>query len=507
MDTIIFKMNELLEKALNKRKALDRKTNERVNTRFKAFLKYLEEFKDSRIIGHGNQGVVLRVIDTNGQCFAVKFPYMGDSDNERQFTQTANKQKHLALLIKHHWASMACVYDWYRDTAFGAVKSFPLLRIFINHMKVAITYVHWKGMMHRDIKPDNIYYDGHMFYLGDLGEMVRSKFPGGRVMTCIFASPYLLFGDRSNTPDDDWTSLRLSIMYLAAGLLEVVEQPPVSEDPQDVLDFQKKVLDMVLANLKHPEVEVLQDVKDVVEQLRFLKDELHAYGAKGDGANDDDAKVDDAKRKPPKKPAADDGKVGGDDGKCDYYLSHKRRKCMNRHVEGQERCRHHVGASGNVFVVFKGTLRLFTKQKPAMDDYTHYTDFEYRAFRYKMNTGDLLYLKPSPYDRTERGMRIAANDAGRSGFIGADNTLALFKESKVLHDYLKEQKVNYRDAFELLEIFPVDVDLALWLVRDMLVFPAQGVQGVDAGEVDEWSTTHCISKYFDTLGLEWAGVK
>ncbi len=110
----------------------------------------------------------------------------------------------------------------------------PLLAIFLCIVK-ALEYSHDNGILHRDVKPENIFLDGDHPYLADFGMARRIdqtlKLTKGAIGTPCYMAPEAW--QKKFTPQCDIYSMGVILYELISGNF-----PFVAEDPEDFLPKQ-----------------------------------------------------------------------------------------------------------------------------------------------------------------------------------------------------------------------------------------------------------------------------
>lgn len=232
-------------------------------------------------LGRGGMATVYRVQDEKGRLFAVKefLPTLAaDRELARRFRQEfailselshPNLVKVLELFeangtlnIRMEYLDAMSLKDVLRQT-----KPIPMMAAMAvgSRVAAALAYAHEKGILHRDVKPDNILLTAKgKVKLADFGVARAGHGAGTRagavVGTPAYLGPEQLSGRLDITPAADIYSLGVVLFEMlegklpfpagrAAGLVEMVQQrttkPPRA--PQRIADQQVK--DLVLACL------------------------------------------------------------------------------------------------------------------------------------------------------------------------------------------------------------------------------------------------------------------
>ncbi len=81
----------------------------------------------------------------------------------------------------------------------------------------ALSFLHQRGLVHRDVKPRNVFFDGQTYRLGDLGTAIPLEAPGGeRVGSPPYMAPELFLGEKA-TPASDAYSFGVLAYELLVG--------------------------------------------------------------------------------------------------------------------------------------------------------------------------------------------------------------------------------------------------------------------------------------------------
>lgn len=186
--------------------------------------------------GHGAYGQVFLAENTlSGQCVALKMiSRQGRSvERELQGLMRYRSCRHENLLIIHH-VEQTEEFLYYTMDAADALDAGsgeycpdtlanrlrlrgPLLESEVRSMAIALLNglgaLHQAGLIHRDIKPDNILWVGQRPVLGDIG-LVSGEMSVSFAGTPGFLPPELLTGERRAAPRDDFYALG-KVIYCA----------------------------------------------------------------------------------------------------------------------------------------------------------------------------------------------------------------------------------------------------------------------------------------------------
>ncbi|CAK7199526.1 hypothetical protein SEUCBS139899_002206 [Sporothrix eucalyptigena] len=191
------------------------------------------------VLGEGSSGVVHRVIDVDtGKIMALK-TLKQSATTAAEWAVCQREVKILAeishphildLIWSQHWdRGEAEIFCGLKDGALDAlVRSgsyAPSLSLenlaqrVLHHMLQALDVLACRGVVHRDVKPENIFYvqraDGYHFQLGDFGLSNHANIAtSGRVGTGIFMAPEMYSGNGLRTHKVDVWSLFVSILWV-----------------------------------------------------------------------------------------------------------------------------------------------------------------------------------------------------------------------------------------------------------------------------------------------------
>lgn len=202
---------------------------ERVRTSFAAEFDVLEE------IGRGGMGVVFRAVDRALErpvAIKVLLPEHATARAVERFLQEARALaavEHPRVLQVHHAGEADGLYYYIMELAAGAtlaerLERGPLVPAELEQLAVdlldALAAIHDAGIVHRDVKPSNIFLvDGHAF-LGDFGIAVASPSrrqrltrSGELVGTPQYLAPEQRHGDATTATDVHGAAL---VLYEAA---------------------------------------------------------------------------------------------------------------------------------------------------------------------------------------------------------------------------------------------------------------------------------------------------
>lgn len=135
-----------------------------------------------RKIGKGGSSSIF-IVPVNGESIAVKkldpsFDYKNELNAWSQISAKCGKKQNIRPLLaawysngEVHFASPYCENSLssFLDNLTSSVEMHLLLRLLLPEIAQALVCVHAQGFVHRDIKPDNIFFCDGSWVLGDFG--------------------------------------------------------------------------------------------------------------------------------------------------------------------------------------------------------------------------------------------------------------------------------------------------------------------------------------------------
>ncbi len=203
-----FRISVIILTDFNKDRAKEMpiKDNIRIDSRFS--LKYL--------LGSGGMGRVYLATDSeNGNDVAIKFLSADNQNANKRFSreiETLSEINHKSVVQyicsgstdDGYWYAMdhipgPNITDWFRSKG---ILDYPLLSETMSHIASALSVVHEKGVVHRDVKPDNILMNGDLPVLVDFGivhlqsstQSTKLTHEGSIVGTAMYMSPEQVMG-------------------------------------------------------------------------------------------------------------------------------------------------------------------------------------------------------------------------------------------------------------------------------------------------------------------------
>lgn len=230
----------------------------------------LAGFSDWREIGRGGDATVYRAIqDSLGREVAIKVLTVDDQESIRRFTREVQLMVSLGrqhpnianvLQIGTSNRGRPCiVMDYYelgsldkRLTAYGRLNPDEVVGVGLA-MSSALSFAHGKGVLHRDVKPQNILMLPTTYVLADFGiaRLIDSAHTASSDrFSYRHASPQVLDGSAACESDDIW-SLGATLYHLLDG------QPPFTTgggEPDGALSYIHRVREERPRPLTRPDI-------------------------------------------------------------------------------------------------------------------------------------------------------------------------------------------------------------------------------------------------------------
>eukprot|EP01064_Diplonema_japonicum_P016992 TRINITY_DN2504_c1_g1_i1.p1 TRINITY_DN2504_c1_g1~~TRINITY_DN2504_c1_g1_i1.p1 ORF type:complete len:505 (+),score=93.58 TRINITY_DN2504_c1_g1_i1:64-1515(+) len=198
-----------------------------------------EEFVETEEIGHGSFGRVFKVVSGTGVFFALKkIPLVTEDDVCREY-EILKRLSHPNIIKVHHLYRtpgedgqppiLNIVMTLCGTTELNTLmdlKSPRALRFYTVQLIDGLNYLHFKGIIHSDIKPNNILVSGiNRLKLTDFGlsrvqnpkkgqEVCEAENTGGG--TLVYKSPKLV-NDGQHTKQSDIWAFTCTVLELATG--------------------------------------------------------------------------------------------------------------------------------------------------------------------------------------------------------------------------------------------------------------------------------------------------
>ena len=201
--------------------------------------------------GNGSFGTVYLVEDAIGRRLALKVVPRTGSLSERELAGLKNYKdcRHANLLAIHHIeitdSFICCTMDaaddlnrgqgeYLADTLGNRIRKSGRrtgeeIHAMLEDLLQGLEYLHQHGLVHRDIKPDNILWVNGRAVLADAG-LIAPAGKGSLAGSPGFISPHVMNGDSAPAPADDFYALG-KVIYCALTGLPVRSYPSL---PQEV---------------------------------------------------------------------------------------------------------------------------------------------------------------------------------------------------------------------------------------------------------------------------------
>ena len=149
------------------------------NTKNNYKQRWRTSYEKGKVLGQGGNAVVYSVKDKNGKEFALKSLTNENDAKKKRFLSEIDIMSQHSPTIK----GMIPILDYSKEDLWYTMPiaepiadhikknkcSFDEIIIGIIQIAEVLSQLHDKGISHRDIKPDNIYFYNNAFYIGDFG--------------------------------------------------------------------------------------------------------------------------------------------------------------------------------------------------------------------------------------------------------------------------------------------------------------------------------------------------
>lgn len=232
----------------------------------------VSDYTPQRLLGRGNSAWVYLASDARGRKVALKVPFPETLENPERAERFANEVR-LSLQLKHDHLVVGYAGVPFGASSFLAMRYFPegtLTRwlelgrvadrealVILSDIARALTFLHAQGVVHQDVKSQNVYLDAGRAALGDFGAAYFIA-QGGRVAgSPFYMAPEIYRGDLG-TPASDVYSLSVLAYELLAG-----ERPFVSDTYEGLMAAH---LSRYPKSLVHTAAKVPKGVTALVER-------------------------------------------------------------------------------------------------------------------------------------------------------------------------------------------------------------------------------------------------
>ncbi|WP_027483853.1 serine/threonine-protein kinase [Deinococcus pimensis] len=204
---------------------------------------HLLGFTPQRLLGSGNTSVVYLALDAKGKRVAIKLPFDQTLADPARADRFANEVR-LSLQLKHEKLVVGYEGVPFGEGAYLSMRYFPegtlarwmdlgklglpeSLRILAD-VAEALCFLHGRGVVHQDVKPQNVYLDDGRAALGDFGAAYFVTQGGPTAGSPFYMAPEVYRGEGTTTASDIY-----SLGVLAYEML--TDTRPFNGDSYDAL--------------------------------------------------------------------------------------------------------------------------------------------------------------------------------------------------------------------------------------------------------------------------------
>ena len=174
-------------------------------------------YQSLRLLGRGNTSWVYLALDARQRKVALKLPFPETLANPEAAERFANEVR-VSLRLRHERLVVGYEGTHFGDDAFLTMRYFPEgtlsrwlelgqlsttegLRVTAD-LVAALTYLHRQGVVHQDVKAQNVYLDAGRAALGDFGAAYFTAQGGKTAGSPFYMAPEIYLGEQSTGKSD-----------------------------------------------------------------------------------------------------------------------------------------------------------------------------------------------------------------------------------------------------------------------------------------------------------------